>query len=154
MVRSGEKTLVQVANRLEEIIKVKIPNEPQITIKEKSDYILSDTMWRALCANVLLLGWGSKDGVTNPFGLVGSACFVCRNACVIWVRACMARGVQSLSSRCRWLTTWGGVSLYYKEPALPEFRGEQERKGARDQTVYVLCPNFENWYFGNWNFVD
>src|SRR4029434_4912612 len=28
--------------------------------------------------------------VTNPFGLVGSACFVCRNVCVNWVRACVA----------------------------------------------------------------
>ena len=43
-VRSGKNPLVQVANCLEENLKVKIPNEQQIIIKEKSVYILSDTM--------------------------------------------------------------------------------------------------------------
>src|SRR4029434_1877793 len=63
------------------------------------------------------------EGVTNPFGLVGSARFVCRNACklsacVCKLSACVCGCVESLSSRCRWLTPWAEWSLAFHGPHL------------------------------------
>ena len=80
-----------------------------------------------------------------------SACVcvcMCVNVYVCHLSACMYGCVQSLSSRCPWSTTWGGVSLCYKEPALPEFK----RGGEQENRLCIACAVTELWNLKLWEF--